>query len=129
MTTRRRRPPWPPGPPRGRIGLFGRSAIGTSVKAGQRGIDPHRAPQRAGEGAVGGRPLEAGEAAARVDATPFEHGPRGQRPVACDEADKLALRRAPPTAGAGSDRLMSQPARPPPLVSVRPRLARLPSAP
>src|SRR5436190_11507230 len=104
MTTRRRRP-GPPAPPRGRIGLFGRSAIDTSVKPGQRRIDPHRAPQRAGEGAVRGRALEAREPAARVDAAALELRARGQRPLARDEADELVLRRAPPAAGAGSDRL------------------------
>src|ERR671929_292921 len=112
MTTRRRRP-GPPGPPRGRIGLFGRSAIDTSVKPGQRRIDPHGAPQRPGEGAVRGRPLEAREAAARVDAAPLEPRARGQRALARDEADELALRRAPPAAGAGADRLVRQPAHPP----------------
>src|SRR5919202_2172308 len=111
MTTRRRRP-GPPGP-RGRIGLFGRSAIDTSVKPGQRRIDPDRAPQRPGEGAVRGRPLEAREAAARVDAAPLEPRARSQRPLARDEADELALRRAPPAARAGADRLVRQPAHPP----------------
>src|SRR5919198_6388951 len=106
MTTRRRRP-GPPGP-RGRIGLFGRSAIDTSVKPGQRRIDLHGAPQRPGEGAVRGRALEAREAAARVDAAALEPRARGQRPLTRDEADELALRRAPPAAGTGSDRLTAQ---------------------
>src|SRR5436305_13293757 len=112
MTTRRRRP-GPPGPPRGRIGLFGRSAIGTSVKPGQSGIDLDCATQRARERASPGGPLEAREPTAGVDAAALESRARRQDAVAGDEADELALRSPPPAAGARADRLMAQRARPP----------------
>ena len=67
MTTRRRRP-GPPAPPRGRIGLFGRSAIAASVEGLESRIDPHGAAEGARERAPSGRALEAREPPAGVDA-------------------------------------------------------------
>src|ERR671924_2439155 len=113
MTTRRRRP-GPPGPPRGRMGLFGRSAMATSVKPCQSGIDLDRAAQGAGERAPGSGPLEARQPPAGVDAAALEPCARGQDAVAGDEANELALGSPAAAPGAGPNRLMGQEDRPPP---------------
>src|SRR5919204_6832749 len=107
MTTRRRRP-GPPGPPRGRIGLFGRSAMDTSVKACQSGIDLDRAAQRAGECAPRGGALEARQPPARIDAAALERRARRQDAVPGDETDELALGSAAAAPGTGPNRLMGQ---------------------
>jgi hypothetical protein len=65
----------------------------TSVDAGELGIDPDGLVQGAGEAALGGRALEAGETAARVHAAA-----RGIRIAAHeiavdrDEAEQVTLR-------------------------------------
>src|SRR5436305_231530 len=107
ITTRRlRRPPVAPWRGRiGRLGLFGRSAIRVSVDPCQLGIDPHPLPQRAVEGAPRGRPLEAGQAPARVDTPAGALGRGGEHPVVRHEPQELGLGRLPPAACAGSDRV------------------------
>src|SRR5919108_5950370 len=110
MTTRRLRRPAETGVPRGRSGRFGRlgpdssAMAGLSVKPGKARMNAHRLPQRAAEGAPGRGPLEAGEAATRVDAAARAPPARCQDAVRRDEAEKLALRGASPTAGTGSNR-------------------------
>jgi hypothetical protein len=76
-----------------------------SVKTGERGIDLDSRPQDACEPALGGRPLEALEPAARVDAAAGRGPAFDEAATGGGEALKLALRRAPPAACAPPDRL------------------------
>src|SRR4029079_871190 len=106
ITTRRLRPGPPPW--RGLIGRFGPSAMGPfshvgRVERGQRRFDADGTAQDAREGALVGRPLEAGKAPAGVHAATGLAAAGRQPPVLCDEAAKLRLRRFPAAAGAGAD--------------------------
>src|SRR5437763_2078380 len=103
MTTRRRRLPGPP-PPRGRSGRFGLlPPLGmrpSSVKTRELRIDPDGLAQRVRKAPAGARALETGESPACVDAPPFAARGGDQDPLTGGETDELALRRAPPAAGA-----------------------------
>jgi hypothetical protein len=64
-----------------------------SVDAGERGIDPDRRVQCAGESSLGGRPLETGEPPAGVcAASRCGVEAADELPVDGDEADELSLR-------------------------------------
>jgi len=76
-----------------------------SVKTGECRIDLDGRPQDTGEPALGSRPLEAFEPAARVNPT-AGRGPAGDEAAAgLGKALKLALRRPPPAACAPPGRL------------------------
>src|SRR5262249_60717945 len=103
ITTRRLRPPAPW--PRGRIGLFGRSAISSIVKAFQRRIDVDRSFERPRERPARGRPLEAAEPPAGVDPASGRSRCRfDEDAVPGDEPDELRFRSPPAAAGTRSDR-------------------------
>src|SRR4029077_21295370 len=97
-TTRRRRPPpAPPPPPRGRSGRFGLlpplAIRHTSVEAPQFGPDADLLPQDACERAAFGRPVEAGDTAARVRAATGLGSAGHENAVTGRKAEQLALRR------------------------------------
>src|SRR5262245_40379672 len=102
MTTRRFRPPGPW--PRGRIGLFGPSAMVLSVKPRAGGIAFTRGPQVASDGPPCAGTPEEGEPSAVVRPPAGARTACGELPVPGDEADQLRLRRTPTTAGARPDR-------------------------
>jgi hypothetical protein len=65
----------------------------TSVDAGERGIDPDGLVQGAGEAALGGRTLEAGQTAARVHAAARSGRIAAHElTVDRDEAEQVTLR-------------------------------------
>src|SRR6188474_1443977 len=105
ITTRRRRPAWPP--PRGRIGRFGLlgpSAMRLlSVETLEPRLDRHGATQGARERAPLERLLEAVEPAARVRPSARQVGPRRQHAVHRPEADELVPGRAAPASDTGPD--------------------------
>ena len=106
ITTRRRRPAWPP--PRGRIGrfgLFGPSAMRLlSVETLEARLDRDGRAERAGESSALPRLLEAVEPTAGVG-TPSRHGAaRRQHAVHRPEAEERRLRRPAAAADACPDR-------------------------
>src|SRR5207253_9509064 len=105
ITTRRRRP-GPPAPPRGLIGLFGRSAIAPlSVEPREARFDLHRLAKRPRERPPRDRALEARQPPVRVDAPTGVGGPRPRQPsLPSDEAQELRLGRLAAAAGARPDR-------------------------
>src|SRR3954454_17299730 len=112
MTTRRLRFPGPL-PPRGRIGLLGLPGGigGGSVETREHRVDADVPAQRSVERSPRRRPLEAGEASARVDAAAGA-GTGHELTVARVEALELALRRLAAAAGARADRLCVRRSRP-----------------
>src|SRR4051812_25513856 len=102
MTTRRL--PRGPAPPRGLIGLLGLPGIRRpSVDTSESRIDGDVLAQHSIEAAAGERPLEAGQAPARVDAAPRERATRLKVAAHRGETDQFRLRRLATAAGAGPD--------------------------
>src|SRR5262245_9350382 len=87
------------------MGLFGPSAMNFSVERNQRWIDFHGALQHPCERSIRGRPLEARQPPAGVDASTGLLPARHQEPVRSDETHELPLRRLAPAAGASPDGL------------------------
>src|SRR4051812_12334752 len=108
MTTRRLRLPGPL-PPRGRSGRFGLPPLAicllVSVKTCERGIDPDALSQCPREPPLCQSPLEAGEVTTGVRPAPWSFGAGNEHTVPGGEALQVALRRAPATADAATQRL------------------------
>src|SRR5919108_4938003 len=91
----------------GRFGLFDPDSFAitpSSVERCQLWLDLDAPPQRPVEGAPRDRPLETGQAPARVGAATRLGARRDEPPLLRHETQKLALRRPPPAADTAPER-------------------------